>query len=222
MDAKTPIPSPARRRFTFGMRSLLGAVTLLAIAFAVIGEWTYGKVQQGIAINHFSRIGVHLATDDGFPLVIADVIRLETPANAQVADKDLAWLRLVPTMQVVWLEDTNVSDAGLPYLRSLPKLRWLDLSRTRVTDVGLVEIGRFENLEWLVLDGTAITDEGLEQLLGLKKLNVLSLEHTAISDAAIPLIGKLAPFSDLRLAGTQISKDGIARLQRAMPETLIE
>src|SRR5262245_53085934 len=216
MDAKPTAPSVPRRRFTFGLRSLLWAVTGLAVILALIGPWTYRKVQQGIAIHHFSRLGVDLVINDGRPLLFDDVVRLEKLPEHNVTDEDLAWLQLVPTMEVVWLQGTNVTDAGLPYLRSLPKLRWLDLSRTRVTDAGLAEIRGFD-LDWLVLDDTAITDEGLEHLAGLN-VGVLSLERTAISDAGIPDLCKImAPFGELRLAGTRITNDGIARLQRALP-----
>src|SRR5262245_32240305 len=107
-----------RRRWTFSTRSLLCAVAVLAVVFALIGRWTYDKVQQGIARAHFSSVGIHLATDDNFPLLFSDVERLEKTSDQQIADEDLAWLSLVPRIEVVWLEDTSISDAGLPYLRS--------------------------------------------------------------------------------------------------------
>jgi len=96
------------------------------------------------------------------------------------------------------LNDKRVSDEDLVPLRSLRGTTELDLAYNRITDEGLAHLEELTNLEQLDLENNlGITDEGLEHLDGLIRLKVVDF------------------------LGTNVTKAGVAKLQKALPNTQI-
>ena len=56
----------------------------------------------------------------------------------------------------------------------------------------------------------------------LKDLEVLELRGTPISDAVLPALNKLSHLDTLDLRGTSVTAAGVAGLQKALPQALIE
>lgn len=195
--------------WTIRRRSAVALVLL-----CLMGKWSYGKLQQGVALNHFERIGVNLAIEDDLPLLFSDIERLEKWPHARITDRDLLWLQCVPTIEAVWLDGTAVTDAGVFHIRDLPRLRWLDLAGTKVTDAALEQVGRLTTLEQLVLNDTAIGDSGLTHLGELTNLQMLILDDTQVTNAGIAHLARLSNLDSLFLNGTQISDAGLLHLVR--------
>ena len=82
--------------------------------------------------------------------------------------------------------DADVTDQTLTYLRSMANLRELDLNDSQVTDDGAAELAKLTALEVIRLRGTKITDAGLrEHLSRLPVLKRLDLRATSVTDEAI-------------------------------------
>jgi hypothetical protein len=92
----------------------------------------------------------------------------------------------------------EVNDSSLTCIRAFPKLKELDLSYTNVSDGGVEHIAALQYLEWLDVTGTDI------------------------SDVSVRLLRKLAKLKQLRIEETRMSEEGVAELQRALPQTMIE
>ena len=109
---------------------------------------------------------------------------------------DLAPLRHLTSLQVLWLNDTQVID--LTPLKSLTALIVLSLSDTQVSDLApLVDL---ISLRWLELIGTRVED--LAPLKDFKALERLDLTGTKVSSLA-PLAG-LSALQRLNLSGTKV------------------
>jgi hypothetical protein len=91
----------------------------------------------------------------------------------------------------------ETSDADLRYLKALPELVRLYLNETAITDAGLEHLKGMTQLRWLKLDDTAITDAGLEHLKGLYNLDALVLEGTKVSDEGVKELRKALPKCDI-------------------------
>jgi internalin A len=66
-----------------------------------------------------------------------------------------------------------------------------------------------------------ITDAGLDNLKGLIQLRILHLEDTLITDARLDNLTGLTQLQMLFLAGTNVTGQGMAKLQRALPNCQI-
>lgn len=99
----------------------------------------------------------------------------------------------------VRIENAQVSDKSLNCLKVLPKLRFLVLSSPNVTNS---VINRLEvvpsSIEILDLSGTQISDDGLICIKKLKQLQLLKLETTKVSDAGVAELQKALPNCDIR------------------------
>jgi Leucine-rich repeat (LRR) protein len=242
-----PTPKYTRRWFKFGIRALLFAV----VVFAVMLAWVRYKVrEQGVAVAALTSRGCSLQyrDDDGrSPTVLERMRRLwgeKEWANVtsldgrsfQITDADLLYLRGLPELLVVNLEDTEVTDiglangrglsqlgslnlqrtqvtdTGLENLRGLTRLVDLDLSRTQVTDAGLVHLTGLSQLESLLLSETQVTDAGLEHLAGLSRLESLNLDFTQVTGRGLVHLRKLPRLQSLELNSTPLDDSGMANL----------
>lgn len=93
----------------------------------------------------------------------------------------------------LYFEDSDVTDAGLVFLRQMPALTNLGLDNTRVTDAGLIHIKTLKELKGLFLAGTQVTDEGLNHLQVLTHLEMLDLKDTKVTDEGVSQLKKALP-----------------------------
>jgi hypothetical protein len=93
----------------------------------------------------------------------------------------------------------SAADADLTDLCELRDLTALSLRGVRITDRGLQTVSNMRELNWLGLTEMAITDKGLHHLESLSNLRTLFL-------AKCP----------------NVTDEGVARLQRALPNCKIE
>ncbi len=173
----------------FGLRSLLVLMLISCVILAWVGYRIRSFAQQRAIVAKFEANGVYASYEFG------NVISIQ-PYGVFI-DDDLAHLRGLPELELLFLQDTQVSDAGLVHLRKLRKLRWLVLFDRKVTDSGLEQLKVLSNLEYLYLDGTLITDDGLSQLTEMTNLKHLSLRGTQVTDEGIHKLRRALPRTDI-------------------------
>lgn len=129
-------------------------------------------------------------------------------------DDDLRLLQALPEIASLNLSYTEIGDGGIRHLAGMTKLHSLDLTYTNVTDRGIEHLEEFHHLHTLYLGRTHITDEGVEHLKALGQLRALSLADTQVSDAGLEHLRNLTNLDDLRLDKTAITDAGLAHLER--------
>lgn len=107
-------------------------------------------------------------------------------------------------------------------LRQVTTMRELNLGGVRLKDEDMAAIAALKNLTVLHLDGTPITDAGLEHVRALENLVSLNLFGTAITDAGLDHLAGLKNLKSLYLAETKVTAQGVARLQKDLPDVRID
>jgi len=157
-----------------------------------------------------------------------------------VSDEGLQHLAGLTCLESLELADVPLTDAGLAHLAGLRSLRELSLRDSRITENGLASLGRLGNLqrldlgetavtgayfhllaplplEELSLDRTEISDDVLRHLAGMTTLRKLNLNYTSISDAGLVHLRNLKNLKWLHLGGTKVTREGVERLDAALP-----
>ncbi|MCC6126986.1 MAG: hypothetical protein IT426_18665 [Pirellulales bacterium] len=92
-----------------------------------------------------------------------------------------------------------------------------------VKDSALESVKGLEQVKCLNLANCQITNEGLEQITGLKKLENLQLSGCkGITDNGVNRLGGLRQLNWIDVSFTNVTDAGIARLQQALPNCIIE
>jgi hypothetical protein len=232
---------PRRRRFHFGLRSLLLLVALLAILFAWVGaKINHAREQREVvaAIRslgggvyfddeyvrpgefHSSRpperptLWRRLLGDDSYHEVVA--VFDEGGSHGKVTDDVIRRCIKVAHLKMVSLEDCKgITDAGIEGLGRHTGIEEVWLGGTRVTDIGLAQLASLKKIEKLSLSGCEhITGAGLRHLQGLNKLKFLGLSRCVhVTDVGLRHLKGLTALSHLWLDGCDLSDAGLAELQ---------
>lgn len=127
-------------------------------------------------------------------------------------DDMLKYLRNVPNVRSVVLNDTNVSDLGLRHLSRVKGVESFAVGNGRsVTNAGLEHLARMNELKDLALVGTQVSDEGIEQLANAGGIERLCL--SSISDAGLRHLNKLPNLRRLELINSEITHVGVEHLK---------
>jgi hypothetical protein len=205
-----------RRRFQYGIRSLLFLTVIVAILcnWCVEGVKQANRQQEAVLALHYS--GGSVKFDNGLYLngitpspdkqpcpvmlrtMLGDdyfrkVIFIDLGNEKSVSDSRLKSIEGLSDLETLHLEFTNISDAGSEHLKGLKQLRMLDLSGTKITDEGLIFLKNLLRLKNLYLFQTNITDVGLEYIKGLNQLECLELGMTKVTDQGIKDLQKAMP-----------------------------
>lgn len=205
-----------RRRFQFGLRSLLAMVLLVAVACSWLGVKVEQARKQKAVVEALKR---HCVIVEYTWVYDNRLSFLAAPGPAPI------WLRELlgedffhDVIEVKTCGDTGFRDDDLAYVAELTSLRSLMLFRDQVTDTGLEHLQGLTHLRQLFLDGTQITDEGLVHLKGLTSLVELSLWQTKVTDEGLEHLKELPNLTYLYLEGTQVTDAGVEGLQEALPK----
>lgn len=115
----------------------------------------------------------------------------------------------------------TITDAGLTNLSGLPLVE-LDLNSTNITDGIIPDIGSIATLNSLILSDTSLTDAETDQFTNLVELKELFLANTAIGDNTLAHLHGISGLLYLDVSGTQVSPTGVAALQTALPNLVID
>ena len=186
------------------MRTLL---VVMAVAIVSFGGWVQYRRQRA----QENRVRV-AKVEEAIKKAVTEIENLGGVVVSEHEEQPQRWLEKqfddpggaddpvggLAVTEVAFVYDcTDVTDADLEHLKGLTKLEVLSLSFTQVTDAGLMHLKRMTALQELDLSYTIVSDAGLEHLKGLTKLRFLIL---------VP---------------TTVTPEGIKKLQRALPNCVI-
>ena len=188
-------PGQKRRCCSFSLRTFLIIVTLTCVGLAIMNTRLYR--QRAAIASLRQHPGATIYYDSAYsPLTRR---KLNLPHVPHLSEKSsLPWDAYY--RPIVGLSVGQASDDLLRKLRDLDDITFINFqSYNKVTDEGLKHLGTLTNLEYLqILGSSAVTDAGLDHLVGLKHLRSLSL------------------------LGTQVTEEGVAELQKKLPECRIK
>ena len=156
--------------------------------------------------------------------IVGQMTTLETLdlSTTQVTDEGLQHLANLARLNMLILGGCRVRDRGLSSLRKLSNLHILILSDTDVTDTGLAELAEMTQLRDLNLDYTQVTDAGLTHLANFKNLELLGLVFCkGVTDAGLAFFRDLENLHVLDVGTTLVTSEGVADLQRYLPDCFI-
>jgi hypothetical protein len=196
-----------RRRFQFGVRSLLVLFVAVAVPLTWFGIEKQEAERQQQTVEAIEEAGGGASHD-----YVSDATGVpEPPAPGWLTE--LLGVDFFANVTVIWLSDTKAGDAVVAHLKRLTSLEGLDLNGTQVTDAALQHVKGLTNLHWLVLFDTQITDAGLEHVKGLTNLEYLELSNSQCSDAGLEHLTGLTNLKTLGLDGTQVTDVGLKNLK---------
>jgi serine/threonine protein kinase len=146
----------------------------------------------------------------------------EPLVGANITDAGLARLAGMKKLKTLQLGNNDITDKGAQFLAALPRLQNLDLQSTSISDRGLDQILLLPELTLLSLARTRITDVGVDALSAKAQLERLSLEGLPVSDDALDFLESLKKLRWLSLRDTDVTAEGVARLQKALPDCTID
>jgi hypothetical protein len=230
--ANTPPPTRPRRGglLRFSLRSLLVAITLLAMGLAWFAYWREGKRREAAAgdwvLHHGGGIAEFHSREATNPpwwvRCLAETLPdrcLRTVTYVDFlkdpTDADLAVLRDLPNLKQLNLNDAaSVTPKGLEPLAKMRHLEVLYLMRTPVGDKGLAHAQNVHGLRELWVEGTGITDASVPWIVSNPKLTHLDVDGAKITDRSAPHLAKLQNLEVLALRNTQITSRGLAEIAR--------
>ena len=119
-------------------------------------------------------------------------------------------------------ERDDIDDKVLRHLFGLPKLKRFHAIYTKITGEGLKHLANAKHLEVLDLYSCPITDNGLKHLRNLTQLRKVNLVGSKVTDKSIPLLANWKKLKYLAVGGSQITREGIRKLQAALPNCEVE
>jgi hypothetical protein len=233
-----------RRRFQFGVRSLL----VLLVALSVPMGWFAMQLQKArrqreaverivgmggvvaydyeIDKNFQRKSGAGPTTPTWLRSLFGDVFFCQVVqvnlVNWEFGDNDARYLKELTALRHLSVDGTQITDDGLARLAGLTQLRWLSLSGAQITGDGLAHLKEMNRLEMLTLNDAQICDDGLAHLRGMPKIAWLSLDSTPITDEGLAHLQGIAGLKMLWLGNTRVTDEGISQLQQALPNCHVD
>jgi internalin A len=129
-----------------------------------------------------------------------------------VTDAGIAKLRALPSLERVWLSQTQITDAGIQQLSDIQSLTHLAIEATPTSDRCLVMLSKLPKLKSLSIGSPYFSPDGLRQLQSLKALEHLYLDRLPLDDQAAQAIGELKRLRTLSIRQTAITDIGLRAL----------
>jgi hypothetical protein len=164
-----------RRRFQFGIRTLLLLMLAVAVPFSWLAvEIEKAKRQKEIVDFYNTKFEVEthdwLSAPNGLRILLGDLFfkrvyfLCTTESQFVFADEDLKRCCDFDGLEFAFFSRSSITDAGLENIGRLTRLKYLDLRDTTVTDAGLKYLSNLSRLENLDLNGTNVTEAGVREL----------------------------------------------------------
>ncbi len=166
-----------------------------------------------------------------------------------LSDAGLEAISQVPISGRLWFAHTHFTDAGAAHLKNLKQLKLcgigsaeksssgeavaalvalpledLSLLDRQADAVGLAHAAKIATLRRLdVSHAPTVKDDSLALVAGLPVLEEFKLGSAQVTDAGLQALAKCKSLKKLSLSGVkQVTPEGVARLQQARPELVIE
>jgi hypothetical protein len=233
-----------RRRFQFGIRTLLALVVVVALPCSWLAIEVKGAKAQAAAVAAIKAAGgsatYDFETDESngllrnseakWPSWVRNILENDLCSSVdgvglcrtRVTGKWLENLSDLREIRALNLAGTQISDADLEGLRHWPKIRNLFLDYDDISDRGLERVQALHQLQVLSLNGTRITDDALKYVANLRRLRHLNLPFTGITDNGLKHLEGSTQLTELRLTGTKVTAEGVRELQQALPNCKVD
>jgi hypothetical protein len=151
-----------------------------------------------------------------------NVKSLTITGSRDFTDAGLINIRGLWDVEELYLGFTGITGPGLKYLGRMDGLRILSLYESPVTDTGLAYLAGLRDLQELNLACCRrVTDEGLRHVAELHGLKRLDLSATSITDSGLGDLARMPQLAELKISHTAVTRDGLDRIQRALPRLCI-
>ncbi len=177
--------SQGRWRFRFSLKSLLIAMTIAAVALAIVA--------QPLMEDRRTRRHLNLAVAMGAKVSSTGILLREQTLRRIV----LSFFGLPVHLHLYRLDfsGTKLTDIELGQLKGFREIRELDLGNTQVTDNALASLKKLEYLRVLDISGTQVTDQGIQHLLEIPSLASLNVTKTLVTYAALEKLDATLPLA---------------------------
>lgn len=219
------MPKLKRRRFQYGIRTLLIVMAVCGVAARWVSLRLDKARRQAEVVLAIEVAGGEVDYDEkstvsfwmsrcGGPNFGKPVIGIWFGRYVEATDARLAPLEKFSELRYLLCNGKEITDAGLQRLKSLTNLERLEISGSQISDAGLNNLTGLAKLKCLDLDGSQITDGGVEHFIGrIANLNDLNPAGTQITNASLQFVARLTDLQSLGLMGTPISDDGLEQLK---------
>jgi hypothetical protein len=143
--------------------------------------------------------------------------------NPNVTDADLHAIGRMPELEVLRLWNSRaITPKGLLHLRGMNHLRQLDFSGFTVNADGVVALSGVSGLTELRLTRATLDQDMLTEVGKLTHLTVLEIDGPRVpGDVDLRHFVSLVNLKRLSLPECRLSSDGLAKLQKALPDCTI-
>jgi len=223
-----------RRRFQFGVRSLLVLVVVVSIPLGWFAWEMQEARRQREAVGGILAAGGFFARDyqldeygqfievqPSAPTWLRTVLGEDFFCEVwmggcqkpEFGDDNVKHVRELTHLRLLYLDLTQITDSSLEHVKEMSELDTLGLGHTQITDRGVGHLKQMKTVERLFLNNTQITDRGLEHVKELTKLEELSLDGTQITDDGLKHLKEMPELRNLHLGDTQITDRGLRHLK---------
>jgi len=205
-----------RRRFQFGLRSLLLLVTAIGLGLGW-ASWKLNEIRQHQrVVEEVRRLGATVSFEH----------QLNNPNPVAPGPR---WLKRIlgedflAEVTQIQLNDERVNDDTLALIATLPNEgSSLIATSDGITDEGLEHLAKGTGLDALEIHSANVTIAGYENLKKLKKLESLIVRDERIDDSWLPVLADLTQVRYLTLTQTRVTDAGLTHLKRASWLRLID
>jgi len=220
-----------RLLWAFGGIAAGGLCTLLIPLYLAYRQ---GRIEQEVVAALLSKSpGGFTEVDDrpGWRNRLYETLGIPRPVTGlflegnQVKDEDLAKLDSLKHLTLLSLDQCPITDEGVKEIVKVRTLESVSLFFcNEITDTGLTYLGSKKSLTALHIstDSDRISGRGIHSLSAIPHLEILDLNScSGISDDAVEPLASLNRLVNLDIRGTSISGEGVNRLRRALPNTIV-
>lgn len=218
-----------RRRFRFGLRTLM----LVVAAWALALGWLRAPIERGWrqkrAVAALTARGAGCWYEEsktawlkevpGVDVFTPVIMVLSNPPG--IDDEAMAYLADLPDLKELYVRGTGVTDEGLVHVQGLKQLEELGLEWTGVRGPGLVHLTGLPRLWHLILGPANVTDEALVYVKQLTQVRRLDLHAPRVTDAGLAHLKEMRQLEVLNVTTSGVTRAGLDELRRALPNTKI-
>ena len=214
----------------------------------VIDDETVKHLQSCHKLSTLTLGYREISADELKTLAAWKSLRRLTLIHTQLSDDALRALSKLDTVEELHLQECGLNDDHLRHILGSPKLTRLSLERNEIEGPGLKHLAAL-NLKSLGLEFNDISDKTLHHLLQLTSLESLALNQcrgvtdvgvqsgtfqkmthlkalglrglASVTDASVDDLVKLSHLEHINVRSTKVSLDGVERMKRAMPKTIV-
>lgn len=211
-----------RPRLRWSLRTMLGAVAILAVFCAWFAEaWNRANLQDPIIaelVRDRQCVAVERPGPKWLEFVVPDsfrrrIVAVDTRSNVDgtVDEAFVVQLGRLPRLTYLNLEVEQLTPPMAAALRNLPQLRWLHIQEEQPSRQSLAAIGELTQLEGLRLYARELTSDSLLCLGGLTKLRMLTID-TSRTEGAFSQMPPFPQLESLDIKFSPLSRQDLRRL----------